>query len=229
MSWMYLHHVLFGARKHYSGTSWSILKPITLPLYLSLLKITANMFFITDTFSILLFSMGVEQSHLLLIHIPQRGFNNKMLLNRISISCMRWAPEKKRYMESRKRGVINTSDKCSIECNTDLFLLIFDCLFALLLERTAIEEKNTSCVTLWQYLISKLCPFCFIDVSFVQIYLLALISVVAVFIGVFLCRCCILFCFVPFLYGIYFSLFSSNHQGLTMGLQYVDRTSTERI
>lgn len=114
MSWMYLHHVLFGARKHYSGTSWSILKPITLPLYLSLLKITANMFFITDTFSILLFSMGVEQSHLLLIHLPQRGFNNKILLNRISISCMRWAPEKKRYMESRKRGVINTSDKCRL-------------------------------------------------------------------------------------------------------------------
>ena len=88
-------------------------------------------------------------------------------------------------MESRKRGVINKSDKCSIECNTDLFLLIFYCLFAFLLERTAIKEKNTSCVTLWQYLISKLCPFCFIDVSFVQIYLLALISVVAVFIGVF--------------------------------------------
>ena len=72
-------------------------------------------------------------------------------------------------MESRKRGVIDTSDKCSIECNTDLFLLIFDCLFAFLLERTAIEEKNTSCMTLFQYLISKLCPFCFIDVSFVQI------------------------------------------------------------
>ena len=49
--------------------------------------------------------------------------------------------KKKRYMESRKRGVINTSDKCSIECNTDFFLLIFDCLFVFLLERTAIEEK----------------------------------------------------------------------------------------
>ena len=49
--------------------------------------------------------------------------------------------KKKRYMESRKRGVINTSDKCSIECNTDFFWLIFDCLFVFLLERTAIEEK----------------------------------------------------------------------------------------
>ena len=194
MSWMYLHHVLFGARKHYSGTSWSILKPITLPLYLSLLKITANMFFITDTFSILLFSMGVEQSHLLLIHLPQRGFNNKILLNRISISCMRWAPEKKRYMESRKRGVINTSDKCSIECNTDLFLLIFDCLFAFLLERTAIKEKNTSCVTLWQYLISKLCPL-FYWCQFCS----------NIFTCSYICRCCFYRCF--FVSLVYFVLF----------------------
>lgn len=106
MSWMYRHHVLFGARKHYSGTSWSILKPITLPLYLSLLKITANMFFITDTFSILLFSMGVEQSQLLLIHLPQRGFNNKILLNRISISCMRWAPEKNVIWKAEKEVLL---------------------------------------------------------------------------------------------------------------------------
>ena len=49
--------------------------------------------------------------------------------------------KKKRYLESRKRGVINTSDKCSIECNTDFFLLIFDCLFVFLLERKGIEEK----------------------------------------------------------------------------------------
>ena len=33
--------------------------------------------------------------------------------------------KKKRYMESRKRGVINTSDKCSIECNTDFFFCLY--------------------------------------------------------------------------------------------------------
>lgn len=197
MSWMYLHHVLFGARKHYSGTSWSILKPITLPLYLSLLKITANMFFITNTFSILLFSMGVEQSHLLLIHLPQRGFNNKILLNRISISCMRWAPEKKRYMESRKRGVINTSNKCSIECNTDLFLLIFDCLFAFLLERTAIEEKNTSCVTL-AILNFETLPFLFYWCQFCS----------NIFTCSYICRSCFYWCFfVSLLYFVLFCAF----------------------
>ena len=74
MSWMYLHHIPFGVRKNYSGTSWSTLKPIYLSLCLSLLKIAANMIFITDTSSIVLFSMGAEQSHLLLIHLPQRGF-----------------------------------------------------------------------------------------------------------------------------------------------------------
>lgn len=84
-------------------------------------------------------------------------------------------------------------------------------------------------MTLLQYLISKLCPFCFIDVSFVQIYLLALISVVAVFIGVFFVSLLFFVLFCAFLYGIYFSFFSSNHQGLTMGLQCVKRTSTERI
>ena len=31
-----------------------------------------------------------------------------------------------------------------LSVNTDLFWLIFDCLLAFLLERTAIEEKNTS-------------------------------------------------------------------------------------
>ena len=61
-------------------------------------------------------------------------------------------------------------------------------------------------MTLLQYLISKLCPFCFIDVSFVQIYLLALISVVAVFIGVFFCVV-VVFCFVLCLFCMKYIFF----------------------
>lgn len=63
-------------------------------------------------------------------------------------------------------------------------------------------------MTLLQYLISKLCPFCFIDVSFVQIYLLALISVVAVFIGVFFVSLLffVLFC-AFFIWNIFFIFF----------------------
>ena len=47
-----------------------------------------------------------------------------------------WKAEKEVLLIHRINAVLSV--------NTDLFWLIFDCLLAFLLERTAIEEKNTS-------------------------------------------------------------------------------------
>ena len=193
MSWMYLHHVLFGARKHYSGTSWSILKPITLPLYLSLLKITVFMFFITDTFSILLFSMGVEQSQLLLIHLPQRGFNNKILLNRISISCMRWAPEKNVIWKAEKEVLLLHQISVVLSVILICFCLYLIVYLLFFLKGQRLRKKYFLCDTLAILNFETLPSFLLMSVLFKYIYLLLYLSLL--FLSVFFCVA-VVFCFV---------------------------------
>ena len=197
MSWMYRHHVLFGARKHYSGTSWSILKPITLPLYLSLLKITAFMFFITDTFSILLFSMGVEQSQLLLIHLPQRGFNNKILLNRISISCMRWAPEKNVIWKAEKEVLLLQQISVVLSVILICFCLYLIVYLLFFLKGQRLRKKYFLCDTL-AILNFETLPFLFYWCQFCS----------NIFTCSYICRCCFYRCFfVSLLYFVLFCAF----------------------
>lgn len=197
MSWMYLHHVLFGARKHYSGTSWSILKPITLPLYLSLLKITAFMFFITDTFSILLFSMGVEQSQLLLIHLPQRGFNNKILLNRISISCMRWAPEKNVIWKAEKEVLLLHQISVVLSVILICFCLYLIVYLLFFLKGQRLRKKYFLCDTL-AILNFETLPFLFYWCQFCS----------NIFTCSYICRSCFYWCFfVSLLYFVLFCAF----------------------
>ena len=83
-----------------------------------------------------------------------------------------------------------------LSVNTDLFWLIFDCLLAFLLERTAIEEKNTSLRNSALFVLMM-------SVLFKYIYLL--LYLLLLFLLVFFCVA-VVFCFVLCLFFIEYIL-----------------------
>ena len=99
-----------------------------------------------------------------------------------------WKAEKEVLLIHRINAVLSV--------NTDLFWLIFDCLLAFLLERTAIEEKNTSLRNSALFVLMM-------SVLFKYIYLL--LYLLLLFLLVFFCVA-VVFCFVLCLFFIEYIL-----------------------